>query len=176
MVTRRLASLSPPYKAAPRPGHEDSERKRLRTRVSLYRLARVRHRCSEATIDGKRLTVDVGRLVAGEKERHRRNLVRLARALQRVELPDLVGCAALFGAVEHRLGHAGLDQAGTYRVDAYAGAGQRVGGDLHQADDAGLARTIGVTAGARLQARHRCGADDRAGTLPGHVGNRMLHR
>ena len=28
------------------------------------------------------------------------------------ELADLVGGAALLGAVEHRLGHAGLDQAG----------------------------------------------------------------
>jgi len=44
-----------------------------------------------------------------------------------------------------------VDQAGTYRVDAHAGAGQRIGRGLHQADDAGLAGAIGMAAGAGLQ-------------------------
>src|SRR5712671_1555395 len=91
----------------------------------LNRLARIRHRGGEATIDRDRLSVDIGRIVAGEKKSHRRQFMRLAGALQRIELADLVLGAALLGAIEHRLGHAGLDQAGTDRVDAHAGAGQR---------------------------------------------------
>src|SRR6185312_1713459 len=110
----------------------------------LNRPSRIRHRRGEAAIDGERLAVNVGRLVAREEQRHRRDLVRLAGALQGIELADLVGSTALLGAVEHRLGHAGLDQARAYRVDAHAGAGKRIGGGLHQADDAGLARGIGM--------------------------------
>src|ERR1700756_2358347 len=99
-------------------------------------LPRIRHRGREAAVDRKRLAVDVGRLVARQKQSHRRDLVRLAGALQRIELADLVLGAAILGAVEDRLGHAGLDQAGADGIDAYAGAGKRIGRDLHQADHA----------------------------------------
>src|SRR5712691_46837 len=144
--------------------------------VRLNRFPRVRHRRGEAAVDGECLAVDIGRLVACEEQAHRRDLVRLAGALQGIELTDLVLRAALLGAVEHRLGHAGLDQARTDRVDADAGAGERIGRGLHQRDDAGLARRIRMAAGARLQARDGGGADDRAGLLLDHVRHDMFHR
>src|SRR3954468_10354153 len=75
----------------------------------LNRLPRIRHRGGEAAIDGDRLSIDIGGLIAGEEQTHRRELVRLACALQRIELADLVLRAALLGAIEHRPGHAGLD-------------------------------------------------------------------
>src|SRR5207253_9110342 len=85
----------------------------------LDRLARIRHRGREAAVDRDRLAVDIGGVVAGEEQSHRSEFVRLAGALQRIELADLVLGAALLGAVEHWLGHAGFDQAGAYRVDAH---------------------------------------------------------
>src|SRR5438105_5079354 len=74
--------------------------------VRLNRLARIRHRCGEAAVDGDRLAVDVLRFVARQKQSHRRKLVRLSRALQRIELADLVLGAARLRVVEDRLGHA----------------------------------------------------------------------
>ena len=62
---------------------------------SLNRFPRIRHRRGEAAIDRDRLAVDIGRLVAGEKQSHRREFVRLAGALQRIELADLAVGAAL---------------------------------------------------------------------------------
>src|ERR1700682_234407 len=56
---------------------------------SLNRLARIWHRRRQAAIDRDRLSVDVGGVVAGEKQSHRRQFMRLAGALERVELPDL---------------------------------------------------------------------------------------
>jgi hypothetical protein len=50
-------------RAALRPGHETSE---------LNRLARIWHRRRQAAIDRDRLSVDVGGVVAGEKQSHRR--------------------------------------------------------------------------------------------------------
>src|SRR5712691_8881491 len=144
--------------------------------VRLNRLPRIWHRRGEAAVDGECLAVDIGRLVARKEQAHRRDLVRLAGALQGIELADLVLRAALLGAVEHRLGHAGLDQARTYRVDADAGARERIGRGLHQGDDAGLARRIRMSAGAGLQARDGGGADDRAGLLLDHVRHDMFHR
>src|SRR6266436_3005029 len=67
----------------------------------LNRLPRIRHRRREAAVDRDRLTVDVGRLVAGEEQSHRRQFVRLARALQGIELADLAVGAALLGIVEY---------------------------------------------------------------------------
>src|SRR5262249_43296474 len=78
--------------------------------VPLNWLPRIRHRRGEAAVHRNRLAVDVTRLVACQKESHRRQLMRLARTFQRIELADLVLRAALLGAVEDRLGHAGLDQ------------------------------------------------------------------
>src|ERR1700753_4201940 len=85
---------------------------------SLDRFSRIRHRRREAAVNRDRLSVDVGCLVAGEEQSHRREFVRLPGALQRIELADLVGGTALLGAIEHRLGHAGLDQAGGNTHDA----------------------------------------------------------
>src|SRR6202048_4292081 len=82
------------------------------------RLPRIRHRRGEAAIDRDRLAVDIGGVVAGEKKSHRREFMRLAGALQRIELADLVLGAALLGAIEYRFCHAGFDQAGTHRIDA----------------------------------------------------------
>src|SRR5450631_4364986 len=82
------------------PGHETSE---------LNRLARIGHRGRQAAIDRDRLSVDIGGVVACEKQSHRRQFMRLAGALQRVELADLAVGAALFGVVEDRFCHAGLD-------------------------------------------------------------------
>src|SRR6516162_2882394 len=132
------------------------------TAVGLHRLPRIWHRGRKAAVDGERLAVDIRRLVACEEQAHRGDLVRLAGALQGIELADLVRGAALGRTVEDRLGHAGLDQARTDRVDAHAGAGERIGRGLHQADDTRLARGVGVAARARFQPRDRCGADDRA--------------
>src|SRR5581483_1326181 len=84
-------------------------------------------RARKAPIDRDGLAVDVGRLVARQEERHGGDLLGLARALERVQLADLVGGAVLAGALENRSGHAGLDQAGADGVDADAGAGERVG-------------------------------------------------
>src|ERR1700730_17889843 len=88
------------------------------------RLPRIWHRCGQAAIDRDRLAVDVRRLVACQKQSHRRELVRLAGALQGVELADLAVGAARLGVVEDWFGHAGFDQARTHRVDAHASAGQ----------------------------------------------------
>src|ERR1700722_18845780 len=41
----------------------------------LNRFSRVWHRGGEAAIDRERLAVDIGRLVAGEEQSHRRDLV-----------------------------------------------------------------------------------------------------
>jgi hypothetical protein len=49
--------------------------------AGLNRLARIRHRGRQAAVDRERLAIDVGRVVAGEKQFHRRDLVRLAGAL-----------------------------------------------------------------------------------------------
>src|SRR5258707_11834639 len=86
--------------------------------LRLNRLPRIRHRRGEAAVDRDRLAVDVGGVVARKEQSHRRELVRLAGALQRIELADLVLRAAFLGAVEHRLGHPCFDQAGADRVDA----------------------------------------------------------
>src|SRR2546425_1107433 len=105
----------------------------------LNRFPRIRHRRGQAAIDRDRLAIDIGRFVARKKQSHRGEFMRLARALERIELSDLVLGAALLGIVEDRLGHAGFDQAGAHRIDAHAGARERIGRDLHEADDAGLA-------------------------------------
>src|SRR5258708_32999242 len=55
----------------------------------LNRLSRIRHRGGEAAVDRDRLSVDIGRIVAGEKKSHCRELMRLAGALERIELADL---------------------------------------------------------------------------------------
>src|SRR5712671_5457253 len=52
----------------------------------LDRLPRIRHRRGEAAIDGDRLSVDVGRFVVCQKQSHRGQFVRLAGALQWIEL------------------------------------------------------------------------------------------
>src|SRR3954453_13366263 len=85
-------------------------------RSSLNRLPRIWHRRGKAAVDRDRLAVDVGGVVASEEQSNRRELVRLAEPLQGIELADLVLGYALLGAVEHRLGHTGFDQAGAYRV------------------------------------------------------------
>src|SRR5580700_8317586 len=113
-------------------------------RDASNRLPHIRHRRRQAAVDRDRLTIHIGRLVAGEEQSHRRQFMRLAGALQGIELADLVLRAALLGAVEYRLG-------------------------LHQADDAGLARAVRMPAGAGLQACDRSGADDGAKTLLDHV-------
>src|SRR5260221_11132546 len=79
--------------------------------LSLNRFARIRHRRRQAAIDRDRLSVDIGRVVAGEEQSHRRQFVRLPGALQGVELADLAVGAARLRIVEDRFGHAGFDQA-----------------------------------------------------------------
>src|SRR5258708_5952183 len=83
----------------------------------LNRLPRIGHRRGEAAIDRDRLTVDVGRLVAGEEQSHRRQFMRLAGALQGIELADPAVGAALPGVVEDRFCHSGFDPARTHRID-----------------------------------------------------------
>ena len=63
-------------------------------RLKSNRLPRIRHRRGETAIHRDRLAVDVGCLDAGKKQSHRGEFMRLAGALQRIELADLVLCAA----------------------------------------------------------------------------------
>src|SRR4029079_1699582 len=142
----------------------------------LNRFTRIRHRGRKTAVDRDRLAVDIGSVVAGEEQSHRGEFVRLPGAFQGVELADLVGGAALLGAIEYRPGHAGFDQPRADRIDAHAGPGQRIGGGPHQADHAGLARAVGMSAGAGLEPCDRGGADDRARLLLDHVRDRMLDR
>src|ERR1700679_1359419 len=83
---------------------------------------RHRQRARQPAVHRDRMAVDVGRLVARQEQRGRRDLFGVAIAAQRIELADLVVGAALAGAVEDRLGHAGLDDAGADRIDAHARA------------------------------------------------------
>src|SRR5712691_11696582 len=96
------------------------------SKTELNRLARIRHRCRQAAIDRDRLSVDIGRIVAGEEQSHRRQFMRLAGALQGIELADLAVGAALLGIVEDRFCHPGLDQAWAHCVDPHPGARQRI--------------------------------------------------
>src|SRR4051794_29674969 len=48
----------------------------------LHRLARIRHRCRQPAVDRQGLAVDVGGLVAGEKQSGCGEFVRLAGPLQ----------------------------------------------------------------------------------------------
>ena len=51
-------------------------------RSNSDRLAGIRHRGGEAAVDRDRLTVDIGRVIAGEEQSHGREFMRLAGALQ----------------------------------------------------------------------------------------------
>lgn len=126
---------------------------------------RERQRAGKAAINRESLTVDVGRLVACQEQRHGGDFLRRAGALQRVELPDLVLRTTLARSLEDRLGHTGFHQARTDRVDAHAGAEQRGGRGLREADDARLARAVGRAARIRAQSRNRRGEDDRIAAL-----------
>src|SRR5262245_57384942 len=64
----------------------------------LNRLPRIRHRRGQSAVHRNRLAVDIRGLVACQKQSHRGEFVRLARPLERIELADLVGGAALLGA------------------------------------------------------------------------------
>src|SRR5450756_301958 len=59
----------------------DELAKAARCANCLNRFPRIRHRRGQAAVDRKRLAVDVGSLVAGEEQAHRRQFVRLAGAL-----------------------------------------------------------------------------------------------
>ena len=93
-------------------------------------------RGGEPAVDGDGLAVDVGGVVGGQEQAGVGDLVGHAVAGQRVELADLVLVAAGPRAVEDRLGHAGLDQAGRDGVDPHARAVELVGRGLGEADDA----------------------------------------
>ena len=71
-------------KHARRPGvrRDDKLMKRNAVLSPLNRLPRIRHRGGEAAVDREGLAVDVGRLVAGKEQSHRRQFVRLAGALR----------------------------------------------------------------------------------------------
>src|SRR5438874_4551357 len=60
------------------------------TAVYLNRLPRIRHRRRQPAVHRDRLSIDIRRFVAGQEESHRREFMRLARSLQRIQLPDLV--------------------------------------------------------------------------------------
>ena len=94
---------------------------------------------------GERLAVDVGGVVARQEQRHRRRSPRRRRlaAAGSAGRSSTVGATST-GPVEDRLRHAGLDQAGADRVDPDARAEERIGRGLREADDAGLARAIGM--------------------------------
>src|SRR5258706_4033935 len=105
-------------------------------------------RAGESAIYGDRLAVDVRCFIRGEKKRHGRDFVRISIALQRIELSNAVFASALARIIEYRLGHAGLDQTWTDRIDANASAHEEVCSSLYQRDHAGLACTVRRTARA----------------------------
>src|ERR1700691_4338856 len=75
----------------------------MRNRENLNRFPRIRHRRRETTVDRKRLAIHIGRFIACQKQSHRRQFMRLAGALQGIELADLAVGAALARIVEDRL-------------------------------------------------------------------------
>src|SRR5690349_2484378 len=97
-------------------------------------------------------------------------------AAERTQLSDTALGSARAREVEQWLGHASLDQPGTDGVDAHALAAQQVGGGLHQADHACLARAVWNAARARAQPGHRRRAYDRALATLHHVRRRVLDR
>src|SRR5882762_6626170 len=72
------------------PGVRQDDELMMRSRAELNRFPRIRHRRRQPAVDRDRLAVDIGRIVARQKQSHRREFVGLAGALQRIELPDLV--------------------------------------------------------------------------------------
>ena len=56
----------------------------------LNRLPRIRHRRRQTAIHRNCLSIHIRRFIARQKQPHRRELVRLAGARQRIELADLV--------------------------------------------------------------------------------------
>jgi hypothetical protein len=120
------------------------------------------------------LPVHVGGLLAGEEERGRRDLRGQAVPVERVELTDLSLGAACAGELEDGPRHPGLGEAGADGVHADAGAGERIGRGLDQADHPRLARRVRGAAGVGAKSRHRRRADDGAAALPDHHGRRVL--
>src|SRR5690606_32933967 len=115
----------------------------LLVRGLAQQLPRHRMRAGKTAVYRDRLSVDIARLVACEEESDIGELLGLAGTLQRIELPDLV-CDALFLRIfEGRLGHTGLGQAWTDRVDADIGARHLLRRSLGEVDDARLRRRIG---------------------------------
>src|SRR5215213_5242929 len=76
------------------------------------------HAAGQAAVDHQRLAVDVGTLVRSEEQRGAGDVGRLATALQRIQFADSVGDAFCPSRIVDDLGHAGLDQPGTERIDA----------------------------------------------------------
>ena len=88
------------------------------------------------------------------------DLDRLAAAAERVQFADALFLPAVARGFVHRLGHAGLDQAGADGVDPDARSAELLAGVLDEVDDAGLGRRISRAARARSQTGDAGGADD----------------
>src|SRR5262249_13452659 len=125
-------------------------------------------RARQPAVDRNRLAVHVGTFIARQERGDGSNLLRMTVARERIELTDLLVRAALAGAVEDHLRHAGLDQPGTDGVDPHARAVERVRRGLNQADHARLAGAVGIAAGVAAQPADRPGTAHRPPPLLSH--------
>src|SRR5258707_11678211 len=109
------------------------------------------------------------RFVAGEEQRHTRDIVRLAGAANRLRLgqsPLATFC--------RRTPDRSVDTAGTDAIDADAIFTQFDRRTLSEVDYTGLGRAVNRWAKPSLHSRDRSGGDDRATARLAHLGNRIL--
>lgn len=129
---------------------------------------------TQTPTNSPRLPINITTLIAPQKQRHPRDLIRHGTSPQRIKLADLpVGAAGASGVVRGRR-HARLDEAGADGVAADAGAGQLVTGRLHERDDGRLAGRVVGAAGVGAQAGDGGGHDDAAGRVR-FGGGGVLH-
>src|SRR5689334_19872954 len=82
-----------------------------------FELASRRVAARQPAVDDQRGAVDVAGLVRREEQGSLRDLFGLAAAPERIELAQTLFLAARACELVDRLGHAGLDEPGTDRVD-----------------------------------------------------------
>lgn len=129
---------------------------------------------TQPTTDRPRLPIDITGLIASQKQRHPRHLVRDSASSRRVQLPNLTLRAARPRLLVHRQRHARLNDARTDGVDTHASTRELVGHGLREADNGGLAGRIVGRARVGADAGHGGGAND-AAAGEFLFGTRRLH-